>query len=120
MESKPLEKSGAMYLLVALALSGCVSSRITSALTRYGLDPRQARCVGERLESNLSLSQLQQLGRAARAYGKGDQTPGKLAADDLLRVSGQIDDVRIPLEVAKATGRCGVLARTLLGGTAPR
>ena len=120
MELKQRLKPGAPYLIVALALSGCVSSRITSALTRYGLDPQQARCVGNRLEANLSLSQVQQLGRAARAYGKDDQTPGKLSADDLLRVSGQIDDVRIPLELAKATARCGVLASSLLGRPAPQ
>ena len=76
-----------MSLLAAVTLSGCVSTRISSALTRYGLDPQQSQCVGDRLSANLSLGQVQQLGRAARAYGNGDETPRGLSADDLLRAA---------------------------------
>lgn len=94
-----------------LGTAGCVdaSERIATSLTRYGLDPNQAQCVGERLEANLSLGQLRQLGRAARAYNQGDTTPGRLTAGDLIRVSSRIEDVKVPLEVGKAAGRCGVL-----------
>ena len=99
----------------ATAVTGCASpsTRIATALTRYGLDPVQSLCVGDRLEANLSIGQLQQLGRAARAVNEGDTTPGRLTSSDLLRVSTQIDDVKVPVEVAKAAAGCGVVAQGL-------
>lgn len=65
--------------------------RVVSDLFRADalwLGSQQATCVGDRLEANLSLGQVQQLGRAARAYGKDDKTPGRLTAEDLVRVAG--------------------------------
>lgn len=93
------------------ALAACVipSARIATSLTRYGLDARQSQCVGDRLEANLSLGQLQQLGRAARAFNDGDTTPGRLTPSDLVRVSSRVDDPKIPIEVAKAAAGCGML-----------
>lgn len=103
-----------MRILLAsglLCLSACVdpSRRIAAELGRYGLDQTQADCVGDRLQRNLSLGQLQQLGRAATAYGKGDTTPGRLTVSDLLRVAGQIKDVKVPVEVAKAAAGCNIV-----------
>jgi hypothetical protein len=97
-------------LLSAGILAGCVnpSAKIATELTRYGLQPTQAQCVGDRLEAKLSISQLQELAGAARAYGTGDTTPGRLTTSDLIRVSAQIRDPRIPLEVARAASACGV------------
>jgi hypothetical protein len=66
--------------------------------------------VGERLEANLSIGQLQQLARAAGALGKGDTTPGRLTGADLFRVASQIDDPKVPIEVARAASGCGVLS----------
>ena len=95
----------------SLVVSGCVnpSAKIATELTRYGLDQRQSQCVGDRLEAHLSIGQLQQLGRAARAVNEGDTTPGRLTVSDLIRVASRFDDARVPLEVAKAAGGCGVL-----------
>lgn len=100
-------------LVMMAAACASPSQRIATSLTRYGLDDGQAQCVGGRLESNLSLSQLQQLGRAARAFNSNDATPGQLTVEDLLRVSSQIEDARVPLEVAKAAGSCGLVAGLL-------
>lgn len=93
-------------------MAGCVnpSEKIATGLTRYGLDQAQAQCVGDRLEANLSIGQLQQLGRAARAVNEGDSTPGRLTPSDLIRVSSQFKDVKVPIEVTKAAAGCGVLA----------
>lgn len=93
------------------ALSACVnpSEKIATGLTRYGLDQSQAQCVGDRLEANLSIGQLQQLGRAARAVNQGDATPGRLTPSDFIRVSSQFKDAKVPFEVAKAAAGCGVL-----------
>lgn len=99
----------------ALLVSGCAtpSARIADKLGGYGLNPAQALCVGQRLQSNLSLSQLQQLARAAGALTRGDTTPGRLTPTDLFRVASQIRDPKIAIEVARAASGCGVLGSFL-------
>lgn len=103
----------AAFLFIALAatLGGCInpSEKIATGLTRYGLDQAQAQCLGDRLEANLSIGQLQQFGRAARAYGEDDASPGRLTVADLVRASSRIKDVAVPIEVGKAAAGCGVL-----------
>jgi hypothetical protein len=98
-------------LLATLALTACAapSTRISTGLQRYGLDAQRADCVGARLQSDLSLGQLQKLGRAAAAYRKGDTTPGVLTVSDLLRVGGELQDPAIALAIGKAAAGCGVL-----------
>lgn len=96
--------------ITALAIAGCVnpSEKIATSLEGYGFQPAQSQCVGDRLEANLSLGQLQQLGRAANAYGKDDPNPNRFTADDLIRVAGQIEDPKVALEVGKAVAGCSV------------
>jgi hypothetical protein len=103
--------SVALLLVTAIGVVSCASpsSRIATGLSEYGLSEGAARCMGDRLQSRLSLGQLQQLGRAARALGQNDTTPGRLTAADLVRASGQVQDVKIPLEVTKAAAGCGAL-----------
>lgn len=107
-----------LFLLFAApaALSACATpaDRISDALVGYGINPRQAECVGERLEQRLSLSQLQELAGLARSYQQNDPEPGKLTVNDLLRVAAQVKDPRVPLEVAKAAGNCGLTPRPFL------
>lgn len=97
---------------MAMGLSACVnpSEKIATGFVRYGLDEPQAQCVGDRLEKALSIGQLQQLGRAAKAVDRGNNTPGRLTVSDLIRASAEIKDPRVPLEVTKAAHGCGVLA----------
>lgn len=104
-------KAMAIALLGAATLSACTApaTRISGGLQRYGFDATRADCVGTRLQSDLSLGQLQQLGRAAAAYRKGDTTPGVLTVGDLLRVAGELKDPAIALAVGKAAAGCGVL-----------
>lgn len=104
-------KAVATAAVLTLAVSGCVnpSARIASSLEGYGFEPAQSQCVGDRLEANLSLGQLQQLGRAARTTREGDTTPGRLTVGDFVRVAGQVKDPKVPLEVAKATAGCGLV-----------
>jgi hypothetical protein len=47
--------------------------------------------------------------RAAKASREGDTPPGRLTASDLVRVSGQVKDPKVPLEVGKAAAACGIL-----------
>lgn len=104
-------KAFATTALVAITLAGCAApaTRISTGLQRYGLDAQRSDCVGTRLQGDLSLGQLQQLGRAAAAYRKGDTTPGVLTAGDLHRVAGELKDPAIALAVGKAAAGCGVL-----------
>ena len=105
--------TGRLFIGLGLLLaSACASpsSRIADELTGYGFDPNQAACVGDRLQSNLSLSQLRQLSRAAGALSDGDTTPGRLTASDLFRAASRLNDPKVPIEVAKAARGCGVLA----------
>lgn len=94
------------------------SSQIATALTGYGLDAGQSRCVGDDLQAHLSIHQLKELGRVARNYTANNPDPARFTVRDLVRVSGRFDDPRIPLEVGKAAASCGVLADALL--PAPR
>ncbi len=102
-----------LFGVASLAACATPSARIASALTRYGLDIGQAQCAGDLLEDRLSLGQLQQLGRAARSIGQGDTSPGRLTVSDLMRVSSQIRDPQIAIEVTRAAFRCGVLAQAI-------
>ena len=94
-----------------LTAAGCASpsTRIATSLEGYGFQPAQSQCVGDRLQSHLSLSQLMQLGRAAKATREGDTTPGRLTVSDFIRAAGQVKDPKVPLEVGKATVGCGLL-----------
>ncbi|WP_236552757.1 hypothetical protein [Sphingomonas sp. 8AM] len=106
------QAAGAGLALMTVVLAGCVnpSARIASSLEGYGFAPDQSQCVGDRLEKNLSIGQLQQLGRAARATREGDTTPGRLTVGDFIRVAGQVRDPKVPLEVTKAAAGCGIVS----------
>jgi hypothetical protein len=93
-----------------IALAGCAApaTRISSSLQRYGLDAQRSDCVGTRLQRDLSIGQLQKLGRAANAYRANDTTPGALTVSDLVRVAGELKEPAIALTVVKAAAGCGV------------
>lgn len=91
------------------------SERIADALVGYGIAPAQAQCVGVRLERRLTIAQLRELSRYARAYRASDPNPGRLTVADLIRVSAQVQDARVPLEVGKAAANCGLLTGRPLG-----
>ena len=106
----PTLRTFAVILLCASTLAACAApaTRISTGLQRYGLDAQRADCVGTRLQGDLSLGQLQQLGRAAAAYRTGDTTPGVLTVGDLLRVAAELKDPAIAIAVGKAAAGCGV------------
>jgi uncharacterized protein YcbK (DUF882 family) len=101
----------------ALGLAACAtpSDRISDALVQYGIAPAQAQCVGGRLEQRLSLAQLQELARYARAYRDNDPNPAALTVTDLIRVTSQVQDPRIPIEVGRAAAQCGLVPSPALG-----
>ncbi|WP_294238714.1 hypothetical protein [uncultured Sphingomonas sp.] len=107
--AKSAAKTGASIGLT-LVVMACTppSTRIATGLERYGLDSQRSTCVGQRLERNLSLGQLQQLGNAAAAYRGDDPNPAQLSVGDLIRVAGEIKDPKVALEVGKAAAGCGI------------
>lgn len=106
-----------LVILPLLALAACAtpSDRITDALIDYGIAPPQAQCVGERLEDRLSVAQLRELSRYARAYRDNDPNPDALGIADLIRVASQVQDARVPIEVGKAAANCGLLPTSAAG-----
>ena len=106
-----------IILASLLALSACATprERIADALVGYGIAPDKAQCVGNRLEDRLSIGQLQELARLARAYRENDPDPRALTPADLLRVASQVQDARVPIEVGKAAANCGLVAGASFG-----
>jgi hypothetical protein len=106
-----------VFLTAALGLAACAtpSARIADALVGYGIAPAQAQCVGTRLEQRLSIAQLRELGRLARAYRENDPNPRALTPSDLIRVTGQVQDPRVPIEVGRAAAQCGLIPSPAAG-----
>ncbi|HVM37561.1 MAG TPA: hypothetical protein VM265_04145 [Sphingomicrobium sp.] len=104
-------------LCAIAAVAGCASpsTRIAAELSRYGLDEPRAQCVGQRLERDLSMTQLRELAAAARAYGTNDTTPGRLTLSDFTRVAGSMRDPKVPVAVLRAGSACGVTVLDVLG-----
>ncbi|WP_197277099.1 hypothetical protein [Sphingomonas profundi] len=65
--------------------------------------------IGHDLSSHLSIGQRQELGRAAKAYGTNGDNPRRLMPTDLARVSGQLKDPAVPVAVAGAAARYGMV-----------
>ena len=103
-----------LCLLASLGACASPSSRIADELGRFGLDPTRAQCIGDRLERDLSVAQLQELARAAKAYGANDTSPGQLTVSDLSRVATSIRDPAVPVAMLRAGSGCGVTASDLL------
>ena len=99
-----------LAIVLPAMLAGCATpaTQISNGLQDYGLAPANAQCIGTRLQSNLSLGQLQRLGAAAKAFRNGDTTPGRVTPSDLVRVAGELRDPEIALEVGKAAAGCGL------------
>lgn len=94
----------AAALVLGAMVAACASpaDKITAALTDYGLPPKQARCMGDRLQDRLSLTQLDRLGDLARQNrGQGKMSVNRLA--DQLNRDG---DPKLVAEVVGAGVGC--------------
>lgn len=67
-------------VLAVVALAGCATpaERITGKLEAAGIPSPQARCMGNRLASRLSLGQLDELNRVVKDSGGDHLTLNKL------------------------------------------
>ncbi len=104
--------------LLCLALAACAGnvadyvgprgSIVAPELTRYGLNLRESRCVGEQLGSSLTPLQLRRLVRAAGSVRQGYYDPDQLTARDLLHVANSMPDGQVRPALQSAIGACGV------------
>ncbi|HEV2817147.1 MAG TPA: hypothetical protein VGW40_08005 [Allosphingosinicella sp.] len=109
------------FTLLALSLlAGCAGqvrdyvgprSEITAPhFARYGLNPNQARCMGERLAGSLTPRQLRMFARAAGALRQGERHPAALTFRDMVWVANTMGDAAVPAALARADAACGVSA----------
>ena len=98
-------------LALALAVTACAtpSNRIAGALEAYGFNKTQSHCVGDRLQSRLSIGQLTELARVARTAQARGIDPKTASIGELARLSGDVRDPRLTIEVAQAGASCGLL-----------
>jgi hypothetical protein len=80
---------------VLLGLAACTSPsrQIADSLVGYGVPPRQAECMGNRLGQRLSLAQLRRLREIGRA--------GRLDRPSLRQIAERLNDPRDPELVAE-------------------
>jgi hypothetical protein len=98
-----------LYPVLALALlcAACATpaQRITTKLTDYGVPPRQAQCIGERLASRLSNAQLRRL---ADLVTTNKDRIGRMSINDIARQLNQDGDPQLVAEVLKAGLSCAI------------
>lgn len=118
-----------LFALSSLALlAGCAgyaidytkpkTSILEPELTRYGLDARQAQCVGDRLATSLSVWQLRQLQLSAASLTRGYSDPSRLVASDLLWVAKNVKDPKVGIEASGAAQACGLGAAAAVAAAA--
>lgn len=103
--------------LVPLLAAGCSgniadhvgprSSIVSPQLLRFGLDPRQVRCVGEKLGAGLTPLQLRQLVRSAGAVTQGYYEPSRLTVRDFAYVASTDKDPAVSAAFSAAINACG-------------
>ena len=81
---------------------------IEPQLARYGLQPEQVRCVGDKLATSLTPLQLRRLERLSSAVQQGFFEPGSMTIRDLMHVASTMSDPQVRLELARASESCQV------------
>lgn len=94
-------------LIIVAALAGCAtpSQRIAAKLGEFGVPPGQAQCMGDRLVSRLSTSQLQRLGEIARL---NKDRLGRMSINDIARELNDPRDPTVVVEFVKAGLGCAI------------
>lgn len=91
--------------LPLLALAACASpaQRIATTLSGYGVPPAQARCMGDKLQSRLSLGQLRRLDEISRL---DSQRLGKMSLSDIAAKLTDPRDAELAAEFLRAGVGC--------------
>jgi hypothetical protein len=89
--------------LALLAACATPSQRISAKLTEYGVPPRQAQCMGDRLEANLSARQLQRLVEIGRL---NRDRMGRMTVNDIVGMLDKPGDEALVAEVVRSGISC--------------
>ena len=92
-------------MLATLAACATPSQRITKKLTEYGVPSAQARCMGDRLEQRLSVSQLQRLGEIGRL---NKDRVGHMTVGDIVATLNKSGDSALVAEVLRTGLSCAI------------
>lgn len=84
-------------LVTALGLAACASpsQKITRALVAYGVPPREAQCMGDKLGQRLSYGQLRRIKELAGVDGR------QLSGLTIRQIADKLTDRRDPELVAE-------------------
>ena len=89
--------------LTLLAACATPSQRIASKLTEYGVAPRQAQCMGDRLEARLGNRQLRRLGEIGRL---NRDRMGRMSVNDIVNALNRPGDEALVAEVVRSGISC--------------
>ncbi|RYF19543.1 MAG: hypothetical protein EOO77_09910 [Oxalobacteraceae bacterium] len=97
-------------LTAAMMVSGCVrpSQRIAVELQKQGFDPASARCIGDRMDERLTVSQLLRLRGALQRYRDTVDSRPTVDFAALMTMAQEIGDPQIVLETVGAGLTCGM------------
>ena len=97
----------ALLMIPFLALAACATpaERIASKLGEYGVPPREAQCMGDRLANRLSTAQLQRLNDLARTNG---ERVGRMTIGDIARLFSGPGDVQLASQLLRAGLSCAI------------
>lgn len=93
----------ALATLVLLAACATPSQRITTKLTEYGVPPKQAQCMGDRLEANLDTRQLVRLGEIGKL---NRDRMGQMTINDIAATLNKPGDEALVAEVVRSGISC--------------
>lgn len=93
----------AFAALATLAACATPSQRITAKLTEYGVPPRQAQCMGDRLEANLDRSQLARLVEIGKL---NRDRMGRMSVNDIAATLNKPGDEALVAEVVRSGISC--------------
>lgn len=91
-------------LLVLVAACATPAQRITARLAEYGVPAAPARCMGDRLQSRLSIGQLQRLDEIGKTLGR--DRIGRLSLRDISRALDRPADAQLVSELLRASVSC--------------
>lgn len=89
--------------LALLAACATPSQRISTKLTEYGVPPRQAQCMGDRLEAKLNNRQLLRLGEIGRL---NRDRMGRMSVNDIVATLNKPGDEALVAEVVRSGISC--------------
>jgi hypothetical protein len=104
MKGRPLSlRSCSIAGLALLAACATPAQRISTKLTEYGVPPRQAQCMGDRLQANLDSGQLRRLGEIGAL---NRDRMGRMSVNDIAATLNKPGDEALVTEVIRSGLSC--------------